>query len=831
MSTPSREGMDNKASAPESQPVEKNKGGRPSHVELARRMETWKIRQSSRLKDMAEPFRRNEASTILLDTDEAVFIEETSAQSNKSKGPRTRPRRTGQPKRQKPPAWEGFIHLNAEEFEKQLQDWTEDQAENLQSVVDAQSMSTLEVDRDRVPDPYNSDIGMRALNEDWQHLWKWCLALFQSCPYDLFTWGLRLTSKVSEHADIYRGICMLLPHPAWQRQLSQLRYALQMAVYIRSETHMMPVGPLPAEATAGLLNNHRVNNGELVATLALDSWNHARDDKDGMMYILTEEMKSLRDSASTVSFPHHQYGNRLFYLSTYDVAAVTSALDSLQDRGRFSHRVLTYYRKCVCQTGSQFDRLPPKDSETLQRWDGVCVHNRHRDGLRGLSDIPYAERAIYEKIGYWQSSDCDIQVTQALFDDYQRICESISPTKKAPSQASEGPADVDFPAPESPTNPDSPATTRFIEVTKFQQLLTRPSHQHTATRPTVSLICLDGFYLPQEPGDTSPPRLVTTCVPAMTFTLFRSMLATGFIPKTESGPLIDLIQGSFGEDLERDRGAALALFRHLMPVNTNTDAKYTSEHLRFEALLLQPDVWLSFPIPCLRIRRGAAKFENQTPQRTAVVDCEEFPDSETRFVETPSHCRIFFRGDTQTFHRTLNEIRHIKGVLPLSGGADVLYNLLALVEFPATIADPERFWLFDQHGNHVTSSSVPESLLQSFPSEPLPNLSRRKGRGCSYMLVYNRIQPPPDACEGDIEDMDLGDFLECQGLEHVPSPQNQSAGSVANSNVTDKSSSISVVGSKRGNDAQSPTRFRQQKKRISSGLEPTMRLSDCYDIP
>ncbi|ETS80058.1 hypothetical protein PFICI_07587 [Pestalotiopsis fici W106-1] len=51
--------------------------------------------------------------------------------------------------------------------------------------------------------------------EGWQELWVMMLHIFQSTPYDLFTWGLR-ESDEGEKQVLYKCLCHLLPHPLWE---------------------------------------------------------------------------------------------------------------------------------------------------------------------------------------------------------------------------------------------------------------------------------------------------------------------------------------------------------------------------------------------------------------------------------------------------------------------------------------------------------------------------------------------------------------------------------------------------------------------------------------
>ncbi|KAJ2991222.1 hypothetical protein NUW58_g2592 [Xylaria curta] len=750
-----------KSPAPAAVPV-KNNGGRPTDAELANRLKTWPIRHSSGIKDMAEARGEHSHHGSLPEAEEVTFLSQSSVSREREKTPHERNQRHGGRKSKCSTYGQlvEFVNVNPREFEKRLQNTPDDANDG------------FELGADLI-----LDIKAGARNESWQHLWKGCVALFQSSPWDLFTWGLHLTSETSEHNKIYRQLFILLPHPIWQGQLSLLRYGLQMAVYARSKGHMAPVGPLPVEIATGLFEHSEGEDNELIATIALDIWNvfkNGKNGKNGMIYLLVQEMKEICGRKPPI-VRHQRNSNRLFFLSACDMDVITDALDSLYSSGRLTHEASTYHLQFTHRTADEWDSMPPRDSSCLERWDRMCVENVQMDGLKGLPNIPRNERGIYERIGYWQSAKCDYRVQRALFDDYRDKCEAVSFI---------GCSATGFELAELPP----------VTVINDSQGPVYLSSDTVTREPNLSLIIIDGFYWPdgpRQPRDTAS-EFIPTCAPAMLFTLFRSMLATGYTEMSKSGPLTRLVQKPFGDDLESDREAARALCCFLIP----GDSPKTTEPfqgLRFKFLLTQLYVLISFPIPCITVTNKVAKFT--TPQlhvpTDSFIESEECPEGVLLFTSMPSHFRICYGAGTMRLPTTMNEMRYIKGVSAINKGIDVIYNLLALVEFPGNTDQPERFWLFNPDGTHVTTDALPESMRDCFPTEfNLKVLYANCGWG-THMLVYTRTQPAPGAVFDGIRNQDTVDpRLTPHIMAETLSPVGNGTRRMANSTMLTSSPSV-----------------------------------------
>ncbi|KAI0201462.1 hypothetical protein F4808DRAFT_469751 [Astrocystis sublimbata] len=264
------------------------------------------------------------------------------------------------------------------------------------------------------------DFQTEVLDESWQRVWQSCLALFQTSPHDLFTWGLRLPSQSSERQEIYRELCLLIPHLAWQGHLSKLRFALQMAICAREHDHMLPAAPLSEATAASLLSLQNASNKAMLTSIAFGNFIEVRDNEQGILLRLFHEMKEVCKDRS-LNFVPDQVSDRVFYLTATDVKTVTSSLDRLHRGKEFSHCVLTYCTQFAGRLGSVYDELPPSNNKCLSHWEQICAHNRERDALAGLADIPYAERAAHQQIAYWEAPACDPRFRQCLFDDFYSL--------------------------------------------------------------------------------------------------------------------------------------------------------------------------------------------------------------------------------------------------------------------------------------------------------------------------------------------------------------------------------------------------------------------------
>ncbi|KAF2963424.1 hypothetical protein GQX73_g10148 [Xylaria multiplex] len=127
---------------------------------------------------------------------------------------------------------------------------------------------------------------------DGMCLWKWSLALFGTHPHDLFSWGLRYSTYDWDHGKILEGLCAILPHSVWNHDIANLRFALQMAVYLRIKDHVLPIGPLPKPIRDGILEYY-TDDSLLAARVAFDAWQRLRFQSEDAISRLVAKMKEL----------------------------------------------------------------------------------------------------------------------------------------------------------------------------------------------------------------------------------------------------------------------------------------------------------------------------------------------------------------------------------------------------------------------------------------------------------------------------------------------------------------------------------------------------------
>ncbi|KAI0864509.1 hypothetical protein F4860DRAFT_529123 [Xylaria cubensis] len=608
--------------------------------------------------------------------------------------------------------------INSKAFETQLKAWT---ASNIQ-VARGLDVPKISGDNIRFQPPSDTEVP----NENWERLWKWSLLLFQSCPSDLFSWGLRLTGgHPSENRSVHQSLCLLLPHPVWQGQLSRLRYALQTAVCSRFKDHIPPVGPLSGEIVAGLLSLYTEDNRVDVANLALQWWRDIGYDNDSAMLHLSEKISELAPNGASI--PEQPHDKRVFHLHAGDVQRVISALDLLHEAGAFSHRVLTYYNHFVCRTEAELDTFPPTNRQCLKHWDDMLAFNKDMDAIRGLPDIPRAEQDVYQKIGYWNSPKCDNQVRKALLDDYHELSRSNRKLRCFKPSGTNSPFKLG--------DTSSPNVTASDQR---QNLAITTPEIATKTHSSLALVCIDGFCLPAE-SDDEARQLITTPAPAMMLTLVKIMMTGGFTPPRKCQFLFDLARGQFGTNVESDRKIARELYAHIYPFRT-APRHFSDEELSFYSCLTRLAYQGCVPLLCLQFCDGTAEFVSLNraiwDSENRLLHCEQFSHGPITFSTTPSHFCLFWRVYSKTCYKYFDILRRVVGKDLTRGCKEVLYNLVAAVEFPPFKEDPERFWLFDADGHNINSGSMPESMQDFFPLIPLSDLHLKNLCCFEYMFVY-----------------------------------------------------------------------------------------------
>ncbi|ETS80085.1 hypothetical protein PFICI_07614 [Pestalotiopsis fici W106-1] len=254
--------------------------------------------------------------------------------------------------------------------------------------------------------------------QEWHDLWVMMLNIFQSTPYDLFTWGLRESDKAQRHL-IYRFLGRLLPHPMWEGDLSRLRYALQKAISLRVAGHLEPLGPLPLETAQAIVsaNLDYVNR----AALALSIWHSLEMDKQKVGGMFLKALRQVVESEGQDGFEHADNDKTLFQLSIEDIQAVHQALDSM--RGTFSgltvashHELYSAYRRTA-----RTRTLAPENKATLERWDRWSLMVRQADEASRQPDYPQRDRNTYKALPYWDSNTCDVRFWHSIHSDISSI--------------------------------------------------------------------------------------------------------------------------------------------------------------------------------------------------------------------------------------------------------------------------------------------------------------------------------------------------------------------------------------------------------------------------
>ncbi|KAF2995956.1 hypothetical protein E8E14_002156 [Neopestalotiopsis sp. 37M] len=255
--------------------------------------------------------------------------------------------------------------------------------------------------------------------QEWHDLWVMLLNIFQSSPYDLFTWGLRET-EWEQKPELYRHLGHLLSHPLWAGDISRLRYSLQKAISLRVAGHLEPLGPLPPKI-AKAITLTKMDPSEK-AKLALEIWHSS---ETGPLQIEHSFFEELRWQVGRQShFGQLDDDGTLFQLSVTDIEAIHHALDSMALRKKFSGlTVASHHAIYSSYMYTKRNRSAPVDKATLERWDRWSLQSRQSDESNWQQpDYPRRDREIYNSLPYWKSDTCDPRF-------WESMCSKVSSMK------------------------------------------------------------------------------------------------------------------------------------------------------------------------------------------------------------------------------------------------------------------------------------------------------------------------------------------------------------------------------------------------------------------
>ncbi|KAI6081351.1 hypothetical protein F4821DRAFT_264977 [Hypoxylon rubiginosum] len=233
-----------------------------------------------------------------------------------------------------------------------------------------------------------------AASQSWQSMWKLMLYVFGCSPWDLESWGLRLSLREKEKVAKLLG--RLLPHPVWECRVDVLRYLLRKTILYRCKSNVEPLGPLAPGIANVLLNPNRLGRVDRANT-ALEMWHESTPRTNhNIDQLLTE----ISNKAAELSL--RPQSTNLLILEPADVMMVSDALDTL-----YVFTVDQYWDSFVRHHLNWPNDMAPHDAETTLRWDKASLSEKVERMNLGEPDIPLKEREHNEELAYWKSSDCD----------------------------------------------------------------------------------------------------------------------------------------------------------------------------------------------------------------------------------------------------------------------------------------------------------------------------------------------------------------------------------------------------------------------------------------
>ncbi|KAI4867675.1 hypothetical protein F4820DRAFT_192709 [Hypoxylon rubiginosum] len=270
--------------------------------------------------------------------------------------------------------------VTGEEFEDMLKRSCDEEYSNAKPEYDKDIMETL------------------AGTYSWQSFWKLMLYVFGCSPWDLETWGLRLS--LTEKEKTVKLLGRLLPHPVWECRVDILRFVLQKTITYRYGSDMEPLGPLAPGIAKGVVKAKPPN----AADTALAMWEESNPRTNHNIDQLLKEIS--KKVAASKSKPKSA---NLLILEPEDVIIVSEALDTIQ-----VYTVDQYWDSFVRYQPNWPGGMTPYDAETIIRWDGLNLSEKENRWVLGAPDIPPREREHNEELRYWRSQGCDSQAARLV---------------------------------------------------------------------------------------------------------------------------------------------------------------------------------------------------------------------------------------------------------------------------------------------------------------------------------------------------------------------------------------------------------------------------------
>ncbi|OTB08281.1 hypothetical protein M426DRAFT_317396 [Hypoxylon sp. CI-4A] len=241
-----------------------------------------------------------------------------------------------------------------------------------------------------------------------QKFWKMMLDIFQTNPYNFFTWGL----KLGEDQDtILRDLCEILPHQFWSGSTTNLRYMLQKAIYLRIKNHVPPLGP-NAEMEGATLEGEQ---GAITLNGYYDEWVDCADALETKASPIFWELRNIVRGTDVSGSPVEE---KYFILERIDLQNIRTCLDNMYEQGAFAASVDAHYLAYIQSRSVRWDSLLPVTKEELRYCEEFSIFKRRREYLAGRPDTTICD-GYYWWIPYWLSPKCDprLQHTMTKYSD------------------------------------------------------------------------------------------------------------------------------------------------------------------------------------------------------------------------------------------------------------------------------------------------------------------------------------------------------------------------------------------------------------------------------
>ncbi|KAI2782370.1 hypothetical protein F4815DRAFT_35429 [Daldinia loculata] len=382
----------------------KNLGGRPTKEDLANRLKAWPIRKSERVKKS----RLSDYASEVIDLS-GLEDEEALTQPGPSKAPNSTKRTST---KKAPRGSRSIYPVPPSRDLVQEADFESAMIPGEETNVPWVEQNWNESDRTNHPGLANM-----VKTPAWHEFWRSMVHIFHSTPHDLFTWGLCLGEV--ESSEIIRDLCELLPHPIWNGELFILRYAMQMAIALRTKSHMSPLCPLDPTVMDKIPQFRRPKDNDMSledrSSFALTLWGATKPDNGKETKNFFSKLREFL--AGKEEAAENEREERVFRLRHHDVTNVRKVLDALYEEEVYRHDVRSYYNGYVMSTGPFSGDMAPTSLDTLNRWDVAVIRRKFEDWEQGQPDFPEGEINDQIQIAFWLSPSCDPRFKACILND------------------------------------------------------------------------------------------------------------------------------------------------------------------------------------------------------------------------------------------------------------------------------------------------------------------------------------------------------------------------------------------------------------------------------